>query len=101
MEDERERSSSCKVAPKEQMPVTGALAISAAPDDAHKAAGLASSVAEAANALVERPGETILCREWRLGNDGNRIAVLVVRPAAEHPSPSILDRLTHEYELRG
>ena len=26
--------------------------------------------------------------------------VLVVRPAAEHPSPATLDRLAHEYELR-
>jgi hypothetical protein len=36
---------------------------------------------------------------WRLGDDGSRSAVLVVTPAAEHPSPSI-DRLTHEYGLK-
>ena len=35
-----------------------------------------------------------------LGDDGNRSAVLVVLPAAEHPSPSSLDRLAHEYELK-
>ncbi|PWT88384.1 MAG: histidine kinase, partial [Proteobacteria bacterium] len=31
---------------------------------------------------------------------GNRRAVLMVLPAAEHPSRSSLDRFTHEYELR-
>jgi PAS domain S-box-containing protein len=49
---------------------------------------------------VERPGETIVRREWRLGSDGNQVAVLVVRPVAEHPPPSTFDRLAHEYELR-
>jgi len=59
-----------------------------------------STAADSPIVLVERPGETILCREWRRSEDGQRSAVLVVRPVAEHPSPSILDRLTHEYELR-
>jgi serine/threonine protein kinase len=45
-------------------------------------------------------GERVFCRGWRLGDDGNRNAVLVVLPAAEHPSPSSLDRLAHEYELK-
>jgi PAS domain S-box-containing protein len=45
-------------------------------------------------------GEHAFCRGWRLGDDGNRNAVLVVLPAAEHPSPSSLDRLAHEYELK-
>ena len=31
---------------------------------------------------------------------GKKRAVLFVQPASEHPSRSILDRLTHEYELR-
>ena len=35
-----------------------------------------------------------------MGDDGKRSAVLVVTPAAAHPSPSILVRLAHEYELR-
>jgi PAS domain S-box-containing protein len=51
-------------------------------------------------APLERPGETAIFREWRLDGEGNRIAVLVVRPVAEHPPPSIFARLTHEYELR-
>jgi PAS domain S-box-containing protein len=50
--------------------------------------------------IVEQSGETLICRGWRLGDDGERRAVLVVLPAAEHPSPAILDRLTHEYGLR-
>ena len=45
-------------------------------------------------------GERVFCRGWRLGDDGNRNAVLVVLPAAEHPSPSSLYRLAHEYELK-
>ena len=45
-------------------------------------------------------GDRVFRRDWRLGDDGKRSAVLVVTPAAEHPSPSILDRLAHEYELR-
>ncbi|HSV23136.1 MAG TPA: serine/threonine-protein kinase, partial [Xanthobacteraceae bacterium] len=45
-------------------------------------------------------GERVFHRGWRLGNDDNRSAVLVVLPAAEHPSPSSLGRLTHEYGLK-
>jgi len=45
-------------------------------------------------------GERVFCRGWRLGDDGERNAVLVVFPAAEHPSPLVLDRLAHEYGLR-
>ena len=35
-----------------------------------------------------------------MGDDGNRSAVLVVLPVAEHPSPSNIDRLAHEYGLK-
>jgi PAS domain S-box-containing protein len=45
-------------------------------------------------------GDRVFRRGWRLGDDGKRSAVLVVTPAAEHPPPSILDRLAHEYELK-
>ena len=45
-------------------------------------------------------GERVFRRGWRLDDDGNRLAVLLVAPAADHPSPSRLDRLTHEYELK-
>src|SRR6266699_458517 len=45
-------------------------------------------------------GERVFCRGWRLGDDGNPSVVLVVLPAGEHPSPSSLDRLAHEYGLK-
>src|SRR5215813_819998 len=45
-------------------------------------------------------GERVFSRGWRLDDNGNRLAVLLVASAADHPSPSRLDRLTHEYELK-
>jgi serine/threonine protein kinase len=39
-------------------------------------------------------------RGWRLDDEGKGRAVLLVAPAADHPSRSNLDRLTHEYELK-
>ena len=44
--------------------------------------------------------ERVFSRGWRLDDNGNRLAVLLVAPATDHPSRSRLDRLTHEYELR-
>ncbi|NLS06287.1 AAA family ATPase [Rhizobium sp. P32RR-XVIII] len=44
--------------------------------------------------------ERVVCRGRRLGADGRWKAVLAVLPAAEHPAPSSLDRLVHEYELK-
>ncbi|TCU64033.1 PAS domain S-box-containing protein [Bradyrhizobium sp. R2.2-H] len=45
-------------------------------------------------------GERVFSRGWRLDDNGNRLAVLLVAPAAGHPSRSRLNRLTHEYELK-
>ena len=45
-------------------------------------------------------GERVVRRGWRLEPDGNRRAVLIVVPAAQHPSRSSLDHLTHEYDLK-
>ena len=45
-------------------------------------------------------GERVFRRGSRPGVKGKKRAVLFVQPASEHPSRSILDRLTHEYELR-
>jgi PAS domain S-box-containing protein len=45
-------------------------------------------------------GERVFSRGWRLDDNGNRLAVLLVAPAADHPSRSRLERLTHEYELK-
>src|SRR5262249_26274220 len=45
-------------------------------------------------------GERAFRRGWRLDDEGKRRAVLLVAPAADHPSGSSLDRLTHEYQLK-
>jgi serine/threonine protein kinase len=45
-------------------------------------------------------GQFVLYRAWRRAADGTREAVLVVLPAAEHPTPATLDHLAHEYGLR-
>jgi hypothetical protein len=50
--------------------------------------------------VLWQDGERIFRRGWRLNDNGNRLAVLIVLPAADQPSRSSLDRLTHEYELR-
>jgi hypothetical protein len=42
-------------------------------------------------------GERVFRRDWRLDDNGKR-AVLIVLPAAYHPSRSSLDRLAHVYE---
>jgi PAS domain S-box-containing protein len=45
-------------------------------------------------------GERVLRRGWRVNDDGDRHAVLIVAPATDHPSRASLDRLTHEFELK-
>jgi serine/threonine protein kinase len=50
--------------------------------------------------ILWEDGERVFSRDWRLDNDGKRRAVLLVAPAADHPSRSTLDRLSHEYELK-
>jgi PAS domain S-box-containing protein len=50
--------------------------------------------------VLSQDDERVLGRGWRLNSDHQRKAVLVVLPTAEHPTPSSLDRLVHEYELK-
>src|SRR5215469_15090447 len=45
-------------------------------------------------------GERVFRRGWQLDNHGKRRSVLIVLPAADHPSRSSLERFTHEYELK-
>jgi hypothetical protein len=45
-------------------------------------------------------GDRVFYRGRRRGADGDRDAVLAVLLAAEHPTPTSLDRLAHEYGLR-
>ncbi len=44
-------------------------------------------------------GERVFCRD-KLPGEGGGHAVLLARPAAEHPLPATLDRLAHEFALR-
>ena len=50
--------------------------------------------------ILSEDGARVLCRAWRLGDDGARRAVLVVLPGAERPTRSSLNRLTHEHGLK-
>src|SRR5215472_18148173 len=50
--------------------------------------------------LLWADGGRVFRRGWRLDENGNQHAVLLVVPAADHPPRSSLDRLTHEYELK-
>jgi hypothetical protein len=49
--------------------------------------------------VVWEDGDRVFCRGWRDGADHDR-TVLVVRPAAEHPTSDSLNRLTPEYGLK-
>ena len=59
-----------------------------------------ASGSDGGSQVLWEDGERVFRRGGALGDDGNRRAVLVVLPAAEHPSPSSLDRLAHEYGLK-
>jgi PAS domain S-box-containing protein len=50
--------------------------------------------------ILWESGAHVFRRGWRLGDDGNRRAVLIVAPSAQHPTRSSLDHLTHEYDLK-
>lgn len=50
--------------------------------------------------ILWEDGERVLCRARRRGVGGQWNAVLTVLPAGEHPPPSSLARLTHEYGLK-
>src|SRR3982075_2596576 len=50
--------------------------------------------------LVWEDGDRVFYRGWRDGADDDRNTVLVVLPAAEHPTSASLNRLTHEYGLK-
>src|SRR5438270_1973360 len=55
---------------------------------------------DSSSQVLWEDGERVFSRGWRLDDNGNRLAVLLVAPAADHPSRSRLDRLKHEYELK-
>ena len=64
--------------------------VSHSPNDAY---------ADGGSEVLWEDGEHVFRRDWRRDDNGKH-AVLIVQPAAEHPSRSILDRLAHEYELK-
>jgi hypothetical protein len=45
-------------------------------------------------------GDRVFSRGWRLDDCGNRLRVLLVAAAVDHPSRSRLDRLAHELSLK-
>jgi len=49
---------------------------------------------------VWEDGDRAFYRAWSREADGSHAAVLAVQSTAEHPTPTSLDRLTHEYGLR-
>src|SRR5215469_8694172 len=50
--------------------------------------------------ILWEDGERVFRRGWRLDDNGEQRAALIVLPAAQHPTRTSLDRLTHEYELK-
>src|SRR5262245_22787669 len=50
--------------------------------------------------VLWQDGERVIRRGWRSDSNGGQCAMLIVLPAADHPSRSSLDRLAHEYELK-
>jgi PAS domain S-box-containing protein len=45
-------------------------------------------------------GERLYCRTWRNNAEGVRHALMAVLPAAEHPAPTTISRLAHEFALK-
>src|SRR6516225_699894 len=61
---------------------------------------LNSAYSDGSSQILWEDSERVFHRGWRLGDDGKRCAVLLVAPAADHPSRSTLDPFSHEYELK-
>jgi hypothetical protein len=53
---------------------------------------------DSSSQVLWEDGERGFRHGWRLDDNGEQRAALIVRPAADRPSRSSLDRLTHEYE---
>src|ERR1043166_975993 len=61
---------------------------------------LDSAYSDGGSQVLWEDGERVFRRSWRLDENGKRHPVLMFLSAAEHPSRSSLDRLTHEYDLK-
>jgi PAS domain S-box-containing protein len=55
---------------------------------------------EGSSQVLWEDGERVFSRGWRLDDCGNRLPVLLVAAAVDHPSRSRLDRLAHELSLK-
>src|SRR3954465_10948715 len=56
--------------------------------------------ADGSSQVLWEDGERVFSRGWRLDDNGNPLAVLLVAAAVDHPSRSRLDRLAHELSLK-
>ena len=61
---------------------------------------LIGDYSDSGSEVLWEDGERVFRRGRRPDDNGTPRAVLIVLPAAEHPSRSSLDRLTHEFELK-
>ena len=61
---------------------------------------LNSAYSDGSSQVLWEDSERVFRRGWRLDDKGKRRAVLLVAPAADHPSRSTLDHFNHEYELK-
>jgi PAS domain S-box-containing protein len=50
--------------------------------------------------VLWQDGERVVCRRWRKAGDSDGQPLLALLPAVERPTPSSVNRLTHEYELK-
>ena len=57
---------------------------------------LNSAYADGSSKILWEDGERVFHRGWRLDDDGKPRGVLIVVPAADHPSRSTLDHFGHE-----
>src|SRR5215468_2026525 len=64
------------------------------------ASWFATSVHDSPIEVLREDGAFVLYKTWRERPDGTRHAVLILVPATERPTPAVLNRLAHEYELR-
>src|SRR5215831_12999595 len=64
------------------------------------ASWFATCVHNAPIEVLREDGAFVLYRTWHERPDGARQHVLILAPATERPTPTVLNRLTHEYELK-
>jgi hypothetical protein len=50
--------------------------------------------------VLREDGGLVFCRGWRDGTERGRDRVLIARAISEQPTPSIVERLFHEYSLK-